>query len=170
MGVSVSASSSSVSSLSSASSSDISISTSSSLSKLNAVGSSAPTKPSITSSILSSPNLTLSIKSKISLIEPGHSLNACTISFKASSIFLAMTISSSRLSNSTAPISRIYIRTGSVVRPNSESTVDKAASASASASSSLTTTVLSFINISESALSSVTAIFILPNTFNKLSN
>ncbi len=34
------------------------------------------------------------------------------------------------------PISRMYMRTGSVVRPNSESTVDSACSACASTSSS----------------------------------
>ena len=33
------------------------------------------------------------------------------------------------VSSSTVPISRMYMRTGSVVRPNSESTVDSAASA-----------------------------------------
>ena len=43
---------------------------------------------------------------------------------------LAISISPSRVSSSTEPISRMYMRTGSVVRPNSESTVDSAASAS----------------------------------------
>ena len=35
---------------------------------------------------------------------------------------LAISISPSRVSSSTEPISRMYMRTGSVVRPNSEST------------------------------------------------
>ena len=38
----------------------------------------------------------------------------------------AMRISPSRVSNSTVPISRMYMRTGSVVRPNSASTVASA--------------------------------------------
>ena len=50
---------------------------------------------------------------------------------------LAISISPSRVSSSTVPISRMYMRTGSVVRPNSESTVDSAASAASSASSSV---------------------------------
>ena len=41
--------------------------------------------------------------------------------------------------SSTEPISRMYMRTGSVVRPNSESTVDRACSASSSTSSSSAT-------------------------------
>ena len=49
---------------------------------------------------------------------------------------LAISISPSRVSSSTEPISRMYMRTGSVVRPNSESTVDSAASACSSTSSS----------------------------------
>ena len=53
---------------------------------------------------------------------------------------LAISISPSRVSSSTEPISRMYMRTGSVVRPNSESTVESAASASSSASSSELTT------------------------------
>ncbi len=39
---------------------------------------------------------------------------------------LAISISPSRVSSSTEPISRMYMRTGSVVRPNSESTVESA--------------------------------------------
>ena len=50
---------------------------------------------------------------------------------------LAISISPSRVSSSTVPISRMYMRTGSVVRPNSESTVESAASAASSASSSV---------------------------------
>ncbi len=52
---------------------------------------------------------------------------------------LAISISPSRVSSSTEPISRMYMRTGSVVRPNSESTDDSACSASSSTSSSATT-------------------------------
>ena len=55
--------------------------------------------------------------------------------FRPSSIRLAISISPSRVSSSTEPISRMYMRTGSVVRPNSESSVDAAASASSSTSS-----------------------------------
>ena len=54
---------------------------------------------------------------------------------------LAISISPSRVSSSTVPISRMYMRTGSVVRPNSESTVDSAASAASSASSSVAVVV-----------------------------
>ena len=53
------------------------------------------------------------------------------------SMRLAISISPSRVSRSNKPISRMYMRTGSVVRPNSESTVDSAACAASSASSSL---------------------------------
>jgi hypothetical protein len=45
--------------------------------------------------------------------------------FRPSSMRLAISISPSRVSSSTVPISRMYMRTGSVVRPNSESTVDR---------------------------------------------
>jgi hypothetical protein len=47
-----------------------------------------------------------------------------------------MRISPSRVSSSTVPISRMYMRTGSVVRPNSESAIASAAAASSTASSS----------------------------------
>src|SRR6266571_2281610 len=56
--------------------------------------------------------------------------------FRPSSILFAISISPSRVRSSTDPISRMYMRTGSVVRPNSGSTVESAASASSSASSS----------------------------------
>jgi hypothetical protein len=55
---------------------------------------------------------------------------------------LAISISPSRVSSSTEPISRMYMRTGSVVRPNSLSTVDRAASAASSASSSVAVVVV----------------------------
>jgi hypothetical protein len=55
---------------------------------------------------------------------------------------LAISISPSRVSSSTVPISRMYMRTGSVVRPNSLSTVDRAASAASSASSSVAVAVV----------------------------
>jgi hypothetical protein len=51
---------------------------------------------------------------------------------RPSSMRLAISISPSRVSSSTEPISRMYMRTGSVVRPNSESRVDSACSASSS--------------------------------------
>ncbi len=50
---------------------------------------------------------------------------------------LAMTISPSRVNSSTVPISRMYIRTGSVVRPASFSTAANAAAASSAAASSV---------------------------------
>ncbi len=50
---------------------------------------------------------------------------------------LAMRISPSRVSSSTVPISRMYMRTGSVVRPSSASSAASAAAASSMASSSL---------------------------------
>ena len=53
-----------------------------------------------------------------------------------SSMRLAMAISPSRVSSSTVPISRMYMRTGSVVRPASVSTAASAAAASSAASSS----------------------------------
>ena len=49
---------------------------------------------------------------------------------------LAMRISPSRVSSSTVPISRMYMRTGSVVRPSSASSAASAAAASSIASSS----------------------------------
>ena len=48
----------------------------------------------------------------------------------------AILISPSRVSSSTVPISRMYMRTGSVVRPNSLSSDASAAAASSAASSS----------------------------------
>ena len=83
-----------------------------------------------------------SISAKISATEPGQAEIACTMFFSAFSIFLAMMISSSRVSRSTCPISRIYMRTGSVVRPNSLSALESAASASATAWRRLTTAAL----------------------------
>src|SRR3546814_1965428 len=47
-----------------------------------------------------------------------------------------MAISPSRVNNSTVPISRMYMRTGSVVRPPSASSDDSAAAASSAAVSS----------------------------------
>ncbi len=49
----------------------------------------------------------------------------------------AMLISPSRVRSSTVPISRMYMRTGSVVLPNSPSTVASAAAAASAASSSV---------------------------------
>ena len=67
----------------------------------------------------------------------GEALMASIMDCKPPSMRLAISISPSRVSSSTVPISRMYMRTGSVVRPNSESTVDSAASAASSASSSV---------------------------------
>ena len=82
------------------------------------------------------------------------------MSFNPPSIRFAISISPSRVKSSTEPISRMYIRTGSVVRPKSESTVCSAASAAASASSSLATvaTLSDSSNDSASGAWSYTAI------------
>ena len=74
---------------------------------------------------------------RISAIVVGDALMASIIACRPPSMRLAISISPSRVSSSTEPISRMYMRTGSVVRPNSESTVDSAASAASSASSSV---------------------------------
>jgi hypothetical protein len=66
---------------------------------------------------------------------------------------LAMRISPSRVSSSTVPISRMYMRTGSVVRPNSLSTVAMALAASSAASSSVAT------GASDSRIDSVSGAF-----------
>ncbi|CPL23901.1 Uncharacterised protein [Bordetella pertussis] len=70
----------------------------------------------------------------------GQAEMAITMCLRPSSIRLAISISPSRVSSSTEPISRMYMRTGSVVRPKSESTVVRAASASSSTSSSFEAT------------------------------
>lgn len=67
----------------------------------------------------------------------GEAEIASIMACRPPSMRLAISISPSRVSSSTVPISRMYMRTGSVVRPNSESTVDSAASAASSASSSV---------------------------------
>jgi hypothetical protein len=71
--------------------------------------------------------------SRISAMVVGQAEIAWIMCLRPSSMRLAISISPSRVSSSTEPISRMYMRTGSVVRPNSESTVDRACSASASA-------------------------------------
>ena len=65
---------------------------------------------------------TLSARSRISAIVVGQAEIAWIMCFRPSSMRLAISISPSRVSSSTEPISRMYMRTGSVVRPNSEST------------------------------------------------
>jgi hypothetical protein len=72
----------------------------------------------------------------------GEALMASIMACRPPSMRLAISISPSRVSSSTVPISRMYMRTGSVVRPNSLSTVDSAASAASSASSSVAVVVL----------------------------
>ena len=67
----------------------------------------------------------------------GEAEIASIMAIRPPSMRLAISISPSRVSSSTVPISRMYMRTGSVVRPNSLSTVDRAASASSSASSTV---------------------------------
>jgi hypothetical protein len=93
--------------------------------------------PSTTSSMRISSFSTFSASSRISRTVVGQALIASTMWRRPSSIRLAISISPSRVSSSTEPISRMYMRTGSVVRPNSESTVDSAASACSSTSSSV---------------------------------
>ena len=103
-------------------------------------------KPSTKSSTLNSSCSTLATISSNSVIVVGQAAMACTMCLRPSSIRLAISISPSRVNRSTVPISRIYIRTGSVVRPNSESTVASACSASSTASSSVTAGGASDIN------------------------
>ncbi len=79
---------------------------------------------------------TRSAIARMSAIVVGHAEMAITMWRRPSSMRFAISISPSRVSSSTVPISRMYMRTGSVVRPNSESTVDNATSASSSTSSS----------------------------------
>jgi hypothetical protein len=74
---------------------------------------------------------------RISAMVVGLALIASIMACRPPSMRLAISISPSRVSSSTVPISRMYMRTGSVVRPNSLSTVDSAASAASSASSSV---------------------------------
>ena len=78
---------------------------------------------------------------RISAIVVGLALMASIMACRPPSMRLAISISPSRVSSSTVPISRMYMRTGSVVRPNSLSTVDSAASAASSASSSVAVAV-----------------------------
>ncbi len=89
----------------------------------------------------------------------GEAEIASIIAIRPPSMRLAISISPSRVSSSTVPISRMYMRTGSVVRPNSLSTVDKAASASSSASSSVAAVgpVLVSSSVSASGVCSYTA-------------
>ena len=84
---------------------------------------------------------------------------ASIMAIKPPSMRLAISISPSRVSNSTVPISRMYMRTGSVVRPNSLSTVERAASASSSASSSVAAVGLLLLirRVSASGVCSYTA-------------
>ena len=87
------------------------------------------TRPSTISSMRISSFSTVSASARISAIVVGQAEIAWIMCFRPSSMRLAISISPSRVSSSTEPISRMYMRTGSVVRPNSESTVDSAASA-----------------------------------------
>ena len=81
----------------------------------------------------------------------GDALIASIMAIRPPSMRLAISISPSRVSSSTVPISRMYMRTGSVVRPNSLSTVDSAASAASSASSSVAPAGALSVMISASA-------------------
>ena len=81
----------------------------------------------------------------------GLALMASIMACRPPSMRLAISISPSRVSSSTEPISRMYMRTGSVVRPNSESTVASAASASSAASSSAAAGAASLISSDSSS-------------------
>ena len=89
----------------------------------------------------------------------GEAEMASIMAIRPPSMRLAISISPSRVSSSTVPISRMYMRTGSVVRPNSLSTVDRAASASSSASSTVVAVgaVLFSSRVSASGVCSYTA-------------
>ncbi len=96
---------------------------------------------------------------RISSIVVGHDEIAWIMCLRPSSMRLAISISPSRVSSSTEPISRMYMRTGSVVRPNSASiVVESASSASSITSSSAIGAGASFMrSCSASGASSYTA-------------
>ncbi|MNT21340.1 hypothetical protein D3C72_1566760 [compost metagenome] len=127
--------SSAVSSALSSSSSELSTLSSVSSVPAAAVGSGilSSLKPSTRSSMLISLLATRPDSSRIVAIVEGQAEMAWTILFRPSSIRLASSTSCLRVSSVAELISRIYMRTGSVVRPNSESTVASATSASSSA-------------------------------------
>ena len=103
---------------------------------------------------------TSSARRRISSIVVGQDEIAWIMCFRPSSMRLAISISPSRVRSSTEPISRMYMRTGSVVRPNSESTVrERASSASSTTSSSATGLVAASVrsSVSASGASSYTA-------------
>ena len=110
-------------------------STSSSTSSSASSASLKSIRPSTRSSILNSSFSILLARSRICATVIGQAEIAMIMCFRPSSIRLAISISPSRVRSSTEPISRMYMRTGSVVRPNSESSVDTAASAASSTSS-----------------------------------
>jgi len=93
--------------------------------------------PSTTVEMTTLPERISPARRRISAMVAGDALIAVIMFIKPPSMRLAISISPSRVSNSTVPISRMYMRTGSVVRPNSLSTVESAASAASSASSSV---------------------------------
>ncbi len=87
-------------------------------------------KPTTRSARRASPAATAAYWFSRNSMVPGNSDRAWRTCSRPSSMRLAMRISPSRVSSSTVPISRMYMRTGSVVRPNSLSTVASAAAAS----------------------------------------
>ncbi len=97
-------------------------------------------RPSTTSSMPISLAATLADSSRMVATVNGHAEIAWTMLFRPSSMRLAISTSCLRVSSVAELISRMYMRTGSVVRPNSESTVASATSASSSACSSEATT------------------------------
>ena len=105
-----------------------------------------------------SPEGILSYSEMIFSTEFGHSAMAAIISLVPSSIRFAISISPSRVSNSTDPISLMYIRTGSVVLCCSDSTDANVAAASAAATSSGVLSPASIKSVSASGAISNTVI------------
>jgi len=122
------------------------------------LGSSTSAKPASTSDRRFLPSRCWSNSSISSWIDQGKLASADCTWLRPSSMRLAMAISPSRVSSSTVPISRMYMRTGSVVRPTSASTADSMATASSVAvSSSATVEGASGISSSVSGATSCTS-------------
>ena len=131
------------------------ISTSSSSASAMTSAASGSRKPVIISETFFSPSKVWWYSLMSMATVPGQKVMACCTSRIPSSIRLAIAISPSRVSRSTVPISRIYIRTGSVVRPGSDSTEASTAAASSTAISSSSASSLSIMSSSSGAVSKI---------------
>ncbi len=120
-------------------------------------GTSMSAKPVSTSERRFLPSVCWSYSSISSWIDHGKLASEVWTWFRPSSMRLAIAISPSRVSSSTVPISRMYMRTGSVVRPTSASTADSTATASSVAVSSSVATGFSGSSVSPSGATSCTS-------------